>query len=570
MELLLRELQSTSGIGEFIDRELSGDKITVGCAHDQLIQLLGTDIQARHAVLSKSGSGMRIKTTGSHTVEVNGERTKSATLKVGDTLKVGGHTLVLSEPPSGFDAALELTPDSEVDAASFEHAFQTSLTDTWLSKRIPAWGISLVVLLFGMLIPVVLLFDGNDATPDPESLVFTDAFWSSGPLHPAHNQAIGDECSACHSVPFQRVQDEACTACHSETEDHIPTGHFVTQNMPTERCAVCHVEHNEPSFLIVRADGLCVDCHADPTQLSDGPGHMRAVSGFDMNSHPTFEVAMLKPEIKKAGTGLAFSWSMYETLLEGAQETSNLKYPHDLHLDPDAVQTVNDGRGMQCADCHTLSADNEHFEPISMEAHCQSCHELTFDDSAPQRQLPHGEPIEVVQMMEGHFARTFADPAKKASQQSRRRRPDRSSSSSQCTAGIFECAMQRTRTEVTNQFSVSGCITCHEVDDTGSDDLYTRYQVYPVRLSHDFMPTAKFDHRSHFTQKDAQGDDACLNCHEAKTSSVSNDLLIPGLRNCNQCHSDSNTSDTVPLECISCHQFHPLTAESTNFLERNL
>ncbi len=140
-------------------------------------------------------------------------------------------------------------------------------------------------------------------------------------------------------------------------------------------------------------------------ELSNGAGHMRSVSGFDLDQHPTFEIALLTPDVQAAGTGLVFDWGVREALLDGAQESSNLKFPHDLHLDPDSVQTQQEGRGMQCGDCHTLSPDNEHFEPISMEIHCQGCHELTFDESAPQRQLPHGQPIEVIQIMEGHFAR---------------------------------------------------------------------------------------------------------------------------------------------------------------------
>jgi predicted CXXCH cytochrome family protein len=370
-------------------------------------------------------------------------------------------------------------------------------------------------------------------------------------------------------VPFQKVQDTACVSCHGDLQDHVPEAHYANTSMPAERCAVCHVEHNQPSFLIVEADGLCLDCHVDPGRLSDGPGHMRAVTGFDVENHPAFEVALLTPEVKSAGTGLVFSWHVREALLDGAQETSNLKFPHDLHLDPESVKTIQDSRGMQCNDCHVLSADNEHFAPVTMEAHCQSCHELTFDEAAPQRQLPHGEPIEVIQVMEGHFARAFVDPNKAAKDQPRRRRPDRSNAG-QCTGTAFECAMQRTATEVTNQFAVRGCVTCHKVEDTGTNDIYTRYQVHPIRLSHDFIPTAIFDHRSHFTQKDASGDDACLTCHSAKTSQASTDLLIPGIKNCSQCHSDRNTSDTVPLDCINCHQYHPMMTEPINYLERNL
>lgn len=572
MELLLREVQSTGAIGEFVDRELSADKITIGCANDQLIQLLGEEIQARHAVLTPSGGGASIKSTGSHTFEVNGERTKSAQLAPGDTLKIGGHTLVLGSAPAGFDAAIELTRDPDVDPATFEHAFQTALTDTWLSKRGPAWVLSVVVLVFGLLIPLALIYDGNDDTPDPDALILSDAYWTSGPLHPAHNQSIGDDCSACHTVPFQKVRDDACLACHDDMADHVPAGHFANTVMPAERCAVCHIEHNEPSFLVVDADQLCTDCHAEPELLSDGPGHMRAVNGFDRTAHPDFEIALLTPNVQTAGTGLSFDWGVREALLADAEETSNLKFPHDLHLDPDSVKTVQDSRGMACGDCHTLTADNEHFEPISMERHCQSCHELTFDDNAPERQVPHGQPLEVIQVMEGHFARFFADPNRQADA-SGRRVPDRRGRQSRgrtCTDGVFACAKQFTEREVSTQFTQRGCITCHEVEDTGADDIYSRYQVYPVRLSHDFMPTAKFDHRSHFTQKDATGDDACLTCHEATRSKVSTDVLIPDLGNCTQCHTDVNTQDTVPLHCISCHQYHPLMAQPINYLERHL
>ncbi len=47
----------------------------------------------------------------------------------------------------------------------------------------------------------------------------------------------------------------------------LPAGHFANTVVPVERCAVCHVEHNEPSHLIVRADQLCTDCHAEPARI---------------------------------------------------------------------------------------------------------------------------------------------------------------------------------------------------------------------------------------------------------------------------------------------------------------
>ena len=59
MELLLREVQESTGVGVFVDRELSADKITIGCANDQLIQLLGTDVRAQHASFSISGGSLK-------------------------------------------------------------------------------------------------------------------------------------------------------------------------------------------------------------------------------------------------------------------------------------------------------------------------------------------------------------------------------------------------------------------------------------------------------------------------------------------------------------------------------
>ena len=565
MELLLREHTTT---GALADRELSADRISVGAGNDQLIQLLGTDVRAQHASFSISGGSLKVQAVGG-TVAVDGEAVRSAQLQSGSVVSVGGHELRVSDAPAGFDAAIELIPDANVDPSAFEAAFQTSLDETWLSKRGPAWTIAALVLLMGLLIPVYLIIDGDPETPATDATILTDAYWTSGPLHPVHNVAIGDDCGACHKVPFQKVPDDACTACHTNLADHIAPTHFAAQNSESERCAVCHVEHNEPEFLVVRADSLCVDCHADPAPLADGDGHMRAVTGFDLDNHPRFELALLTAQQRPVGSGITFDWGLQEVPLQGAVEASNLKFPHDLHLDPDSVLTVNEGRGMVCADCHTLSADDEHFEPVTMQAHCQECHELTFDEAAPQRQLPHGEPFEIIQVMEGHFARLFADPQSSVNRRAQRRVPDRSRQAG-CSGTVIECATQRTEAEVTTQFAVRGCVTCHEVADTGNPDIYNRYQVHPVRLSQDFIPTAIFDHRSHLTQEDAQGDQACLTCHAANVSQVSTDILIPDIENCTQCHSDHRSSDTVPLDCIACHQYHPLEAQPISYLERNL
>ncbi len=572
MDILLRELDTSSGqTGDYVDRELSGEPITIGSRQDQTLQLLGAQVQGQHAELQVANGQISVKAVDARRVVVNGEEVKSARLAEGDTLHIGGHQLTCISSPAGFDGGLQLERDTAVDSASFENAYQTSIKDTWLSKRTVAWTLSALVLVFGFAIPLFLVVDGDESTPDLDAALLTDAIWTSGPLHAVHNQSIGDDCGACHTELFERVQDEACLACHTNVADHVVAGHVSLEVKPIERCATCHKEHNEPTLLVITADSLCSDCHAEPELLAGDNPHMLAATGFDQQTHPSFEVALPIGLAQPGPQGLDFEWQLTEVKLAGATEASNLKFPHDLHLDPESVR-VRGGGGLGCGDCHTLALDQEHFVPISMEAHCQDCHELTFDAASPERQLPHGQPSEAVATMEAHFIRLYANPQKVAPPtRERRRRPSRSSSAAvtdSCSGSILQCAKQRTETEVASQFTRSGCVTCHVVEDSGSRDISTRFQVYPVRLPADFMPTAKFDHKAHLTQKGVSGDEACLTCHEAEQSSVSTDVLVPDIDNCTSCHTDHRVADSVPLDCVDCHAFHPLGQQPLEYLER--
>lgn len=570
MDILLREMRAALDQGtEFQDRDLSLPVVTVGSRQDQAIQLLGEQVAGSHAELRASGGKLQIKATRGNTLLVDGEARGSVELAPGERVQIGGNILEAMAPPAGFDGAVVLIPDPQVDRATFENAYQTSIRDTWLSKRWPAWVSLALVLVFALAVPLYLVMDGDDSTPAAGASLLTDAIWTSGPLHAVHNQSIGDDCGACHSELFERVQDDACTACHKDIEDHIVPGHAALEAMPTERCAVCHKEHNEPTLLVIEADSLCTDCHDDGGTLSRVSPHVEVATGFSEASHPLFEVALPIAQATPKATGLVFDWRLHEVPLQGAQEQSNLKFPHDLHLDVDSVRTQG-GEALGCGDCHTLSPDREHFVPVSMAAHCRDCHELTFDAGAPQRQLPHGQPSEAVATMEGHFIRVYADPTRAAEpQRERRRRPGRSTENTNtCTGSALQCALARTEAEVINQFTRSGCVTCHRVDDTQTSDLFTRFQVYPVRLPGDFMPTARFDHHSHLTQKDKAGDAACLTCHEATASSASTDLMIPDIDNCTSCHTDHTVADSVPLNCVDCHAYHPDAPMSQLFTER--
>lgn len=558
MDALLRELrEGPDGIAEYYDTEISCQQLTIGSSPDQNIQLLGRGIARQHAVILFSRSQLALECRRGEVVRINGKKRAEARLNIGDVIELGGHRLRIAQPPPGFAVAIELQINALVDASSFESAFRTDLSQTWLGKRTLAWSGVLAVLLFGLVLPLIVM-TLHRSDQNVASWIPSDKFWNSGPLHQVHQQAIGDRCDTCHEKLFQRVQDSACQECHRTTHDHIePPRLALTELGPTPRCATCHREHNEPSrFLVNSGDSMCVDCHGKP-EHGFGQIKMDPVRGFSQQTHPEFKPQLLVPVAAKGATGFAYDWKPLIVQLDKARERSNLKFSHQQHLDPDRVLRRGDSKPMNCADCHRLEQDGEHFEPIAMEDQCSSCHELTFDPTAPDRQLPHGKPREVVLTLQDYFTRKFSEPSADRSMRDRRRLPGREQEYETCTDSALECANRAARKEVESQFTRRGCIGCHGVIDTQAGNLFDRFQVIPIRFARDYYPDNHFDHRSHRIQGKLTGDDACKSCHAANDSKDSSDLMIPGLTKCTECHGDKSVAERVTLQCVSCHEYHP-------------
>jgi predicted CXXCH cytochrome family protein len=578
MEILLRYLrQSPSGVVEFLDTAARADAISIGSAADSLVELLGRSVGSRHAEIRQTNAGLRITCRGGHRVDVNGQRCAAKTLQIGDAIGIGSHRLAVIAPPAGFDVAIEIRPDTSVGSSEFEAAFVTDLDRTWLSKRKAAWVLLLVTLLFGLAIPlsVIVLHWGGHPTP---RMLPDDALWTSGPLSAAHAHAAGQQCSACHRQLFVHVRDQECTACHETTRDHVSKEHrALTHLEPAQRCGECHAEHlGDAARLAIENDGLCVGCHA-ASDTTFGTLKVQKVSGFQPDRHPAFSVALQKMMSESPqGAGGDSGWTTYRTPLAGAKEQSNLKFSHTQHLDASKVTRNSDNAALGCADCHVLAADGQHFKPITMQQSCSSCHQLNFDPSAPNRQLPHGKPLDAMLMIEDYFARKFSDPAPAPTRMPERRLPDlerdpsRHTEVDNCAGSTVICARQRAAREIENQFNGRGCVSCHVVTDTKSADIHERFLVNPVRLGYDYFPEARFPHDSHAIQGKLTGDAACEACHAARKSQSAVELLLPNVDQCLKCHRDRAGADAapivahekeapkiVPLQCISCHAYHP-------------
>jgi predicted CXXCH cytochrome family protein len=574
MEVLVRHVRpGTGGASEYLDTAVAATVLSIGSAADSVIQLLGRAVAAKHAQILAASGGFRIVCRRGCRVEVNGERLASAPLEVGDRVELGGHRLSLFKPPTGFDIAVEIVPNSGVGASQFEAAFRTDLDRTWLSKRGASWVLIGLTLALGLAIPLgtIWMHRAGLATPFPMP---DDTAWSSGPLTPAHAHAIGKDCGACHQELFVHVRDAACVACHKNVENHVSAPHrALTLLGDPQRCAECHREHDDnASRQVLKSDQLCVSCHAR-SDTEFGTLHVQKVTGFAKSAHPAFTVLL----------------HGRRTPLAGAQEISHLKFSHAQHLDAAKVTRAGSDAALACGDCHVPAADGRSFQPVSMAQTCSGCHDLSFDANAPTRQLPHGKPLDAMLMIEDYFSHRYADPPPSRTFKPLRRLPDlardpsRAAEVDTCSESANACARQRAVAEIENQFNDRGCVSCHDVVDTHSVDIHDRFEVTPVRLERDYFPDASFDHKSHRIQGRKGGDAACESCHAAHLSKDSRDLMLPDIDACLTCHRDRDSgtdrngasataaaattggaaaagggdAEVVTLQCISCHAYHP-------------
>lgn len=588
MEVLIRKTDA-NGTSIAGDRSFSGNSVSIGKEPGQDIRLAGAGVLAEHAVLKSAGNSLQLVCVKGALVSVAGVEKNKFDLVAGDVVELGsttgsgGSKIKILEPPGGFDAALEVF-SGQADLASISESYKTDLTQTWLGPRKIAWLLVLLTLVTALLLPLTYYFL-NSGDGENDSLVssfpVTDAVWTSGPLHAAHSM-LENNCSACHQKLFQKVTNESCENCHLSVNDHIAS---VESNLHTGiemngRCATCHKEHNEPSStLVVRESQLCTDCHGD-TELTAsmtraGTNILGMVTDFaDGGSHAEFTVSLLMPP-EDGKFDPERDWQQVRVPVEGSSENSQLIFNHKAHYQSD---TVVDARGepIACSYCHVQSSDGEHFEKMEFEKNCSTagCHDLSV---TAQFRLPHGYPDITVSAIEGFYLKELgsdgngqeADSAREVVKKRRLLGQDEDDRF-ECDGEAFDCALETAHRKIEQQFTKTGCVTCHLIADNGASENRNRFSVGVVKLTEDFHPGAYFDHISHGVMVDPNnsesisGEAACLYCHDASNSEKSSDILMPAIDNCTDCHNGSTRVNNVPLGCISCHGYHPPgTAEVT-------
>jgi hypothetical protein len=590
MTMIIRTLKRRPGGRESIrERKVEASEISLGRGPGNDVELQDLSISLEHARIKLTKTNdVFLELIGASSATVNGRLIagRKVPLKPKSVIRMGMFELRLEapEPSANLIITLEQVQAIKATVSREDEAHIFALSKHMIPKRVLAWVGALAVTAFFLVLPI-WAFQQTDKNADTHLPLQADTSWNSGPLSLMHAN-LKNDCKTCHTKAFIPVKDKACQSCHTDLKDHArskdmdktrptPSSFGAMLNTvsetfarPTDRCSSCHVEHNSRAKIIPLSQKMCADCHS---KLDKALPETKLINVSDFGTdHPEFRPSVI--------TTPDFSHPIATRLPldKNPKGFSGLKFPHKLHLEKGKAvakmaQKISDkfgdkysyGNGVDCADCHRVEAGGALFEPISMTQDCAICHDLAFeDDGGYLRTLRHGEPNEVIATMRDFYLATALANIRDAEMNTRtRRRPGRAARLRDLNRRelAFKQADERTAEKVKAIFSKGGaCFDCHEIDrpsESGSLD----YRVKPISIDKRFYPKSLFDHESHDI-----GNLECKTCHDVEKSKTSDDVLLPSIKVCRDCHVGEESyklggkmaEGTLPSTCLTCHTFH--------------
>ena len=578
MSFLVRRVSVTADGREIVrGTPVDGTEILVGRDAACAVHRADLAVNPQHARLTSSdGRHLEIEAISGLGFEVDGRTTERASIDAGDgaELKFGGHRITVgldSDSPAP-RIALTVTRTDELSHSALDRdeAKAFSLGGKILGRRMSAWLFSLFVLAAFLAAPIWAYMSYRGVEERPVGF-HADSSWSSGALSAGHAK-LRDDCQSCHVDAFVAVTDTTCASCHEEAHEHAPLsrqvmargdpGWFqgalnrvaVNFGKPEGRCVDCHTEHEGAGPMPATAQAECTVCHAN---MSDRLTDTKLGDAGDFGtSHPQFRPAVLV-ETGETPRFQRMTWTPRLT------ENNGLKFTHDEHLLGNGsvarmARNLGIGRergdpGLDCADCHKPTRDGVRFAPVDMERDCQSCHSLTFESvGGVDRTLRHGEPAQVIADLYAYYRST--PPTRPISLGGMaRRRPGEFAEGRTYSIYFRETAVRPSRADdaVRAVFSRGGaCYDCHTIFAPAAANR--NWRVMPVNQTERYLNHGWFDHGPHMDD----ADEDCSDCHDAKRSTNANQLLIPGIATCRDCHGGEGSDADVASPCASCHEYH--------------
>jgi len=461
-------------------------------------------------------------------IHCNGTWSRAAEVAVGDSFTIDDFVVSVSRADKSSDLLLTVKPRP---ASSVKTGARLTLPMVGPSLAFWSCLLVIVVLATSLIAPFfstvgVPLFDTKSAM-SAGNMPSLHA-WSPGALHTAHVTAgLENECKACHAKAFEKVSDESCLVCHENINEHVAITPLNQVHFAEVPCRSCHQDHIEPSLLVNQDAQVCLDCHA---RRMDWAPDAEVIGRGLLSDHPPFKVSLW--HYQETGFAEGF-WTLehrVNTPDDPAKEVSNLKFPHATHLSASGVLALNDGKALECVNCHKIENSDGRVLPIEMETHCAQCHSLTYDINNPTLKLPHGNVREVIAELQSYAVQRNS-------------------------YGGLNLSQRWLLKEAEHQFSDSGCGLCHEVSEQTGASLKNRWSVKPVRLASNWFSSATYNHLSHMNIPGINNESvSCIGCHAANVSHSSSDVLMPTRGLCVTCHNAErgNSAET----CITCHDFH--------------
>jgi hypothetical protein len=611
----LNQVTRRAGGGDIVrTREFEGTQLLVGRGSDCDIQLQDLAVSLQHLWLRQTGpADLELVAAGREPFELDGRFSTESSIKIDSEHRVvlGSHVLAVRPGTKANEIALTVTRNETVAAAAEEDEEKIfSIRDSILGKRGMAWTFGLLILAACLAWPIAGFLSHQNAK------IHADQQWSGGPLSQSH-AFLNKNCQACHVKAFVAVRDDACLACHrlGKTQADIDKAAAVNQkwggpvpanlvrdhaahdrllaatplppdlggkiqavfrrvfNHPNDRCASCHLEHIEGKGPPAMAGGppspvraipvqmtinKCADCHA---KLKERLSDTTLVNTPDWARHPDF-----RPMITVSpGPTPRFE---RVAMVGRVMENNGLTFSHKIHLNPTGgvarmamVLGPLKGYGgpLDCAGCHRPDPSGRGFLPVEMVRDCSACHSLAYARIGGElRTLPHGHPDQVVEALRGFYG--SGGGASAAQADTSRRLPGFMEDVRQALGRFTERFTMPTAVSngVRQVFSKNGvCAECHTVQaplDPGSLD----YRIAPVYQNDHYLPHGDFNHGVPQHSKDALGRSTCTNCHDARNSDDSREVLLPRLSACADCHGKTpkQSANAASADCTECHSYH--------------
>jgi hypothetical protein len=352
------------------------------------------------------------------------------------------------------------------------------------------------------------------------------------------HRSLTGKCSTCHEKPFQAVTDKVCTNCHASTQHHIADPALFQSAFRDKRCVDCHPDHRGDGP-VTRLDKQCVSCHGNIKAVNPRSPHA-SIRDFALD-HPDFKLTLKTGHGEQAFRQVPQSGHI--------KEKSGLKFSHQVHLSKKGISTPDGDTVMVCQDCHQPDDAGLRFKPISMEKSCQQsgCHALDFDPPVADRPLPHGSVQKLMTTLQEYYAKAAVDEMLTAGTRECGGEP---TTGKNLLERVQSCAKNREYANLESLFqSKEGCSECHEVT-SQLEEVDEPWKVHPIHITRHWLRHAAFPHSRHSTSP-------CTDCHNKESSRKSEDISIPDIKKCRECHVGAKVvKGKVSTSCEACHVFH--------------